>query len=145
MSGGLPNESRRSGSGAGKSLERPRLILALAQQVAGIGPELAIADDASRWPGDLDGLDSIGLAEAEVDARVGGRLVAAAADAPGHAAPAPGDDRDLRPDGVAVRLAAFQAEGQKPAAVAPVVQVSQRLAVREDQHVLSAVIVDVAH
>ena len=54
-----------------------------------------------------------GVAQAEVEPRVAGRLVAAAADAPGDEAPAAGDDGDLRPDGVAVRAATLQAEGQR--------------------------------
>ena len=48
-------------------------------------------------------LDPIDLAEAEMEPRVGGRLIAAAAGAPGHAAAAAGDHGDLGPDGVAVR------------------------------------------
>src|SRR3954464_13662515 len=106
------DDSRRSLGGSGKPLKRTRLIPVLAQQVTGICPDLPIAGDSSRWPGDLDGLDPIGLAQAEGDARGGGRLVAASADTPGNAAPAAGDNGDLRPDGIAIRPATFQAQGQ---------------------------------
>jgi hypothetical protein len=61
------------------------------------------------------------------------------------AAPAPGYHGDLGPDGVPVQLATFQAQGQEPAALAPVVEVAQRLVVCEDQHVLPAIVVPVAH
>ena len=55
------------------------------------------------------------------------------------------DDGDPGADGVAVGAAALQAEGERPAAFGPVVEVGQGLVVRQDQHVLTAVVVEVAH
>jgi len=52
------------------------LVLALAEQVAGIDAEPPIVVDTSGRPGDRDGVDPIDRAETEVEARVGGRLVA---------------------------------------------------------------------
>ena len=122
-----------------------RLAPPFAEEVAGPGTQARVAFHTPRGPGDLDGLDAGGLAQAEVEPRVARRLVAAAAGAPGHAAPAAGDDRDPRPDGVAVGAATLQAEGQRPAPFGPVVEVGQRLVMRQDQHVLPAVVVEIAH
>ena len=91
---------------AGQRLGR---LVSLADQVAGVGAEISMAVHVAGGPDDLDQVDPVGVSQAEVEPRVGGRLVAAAAEAMGHAAPAPGDDGNLRPHGVAVRAAALEA------------------------------------
>ena len=61
-----------------------------------------------------------------------------------YKAPAAGDDVDDRPDCIAVRLASDQAKSQKSSACGLVMQVGERLVVRQDQHVHPAVIVEIA-
>ena len=83
--------------------------------------------------------------QAEVEPRVAGRQVAAAADAPGDLAAAAGGDRDRRPDGVAVRPRPLEAEGHEVARPRRlVVEGDQRLVLRDDQDVDAAVVVEVA-
>ena len=78
-------------------------IVVLAQQVAGICSQVIEPADFPGWPGHLDRLDAIDGSKAEMKPRVGGRLVAPAADPPAEEAPATGVDVDPGPDGVPIR------------------------------------------
>src|SRR5262245_52086819 len=60
-----------------------RLVLALAQQVAGIGSQVAIPIQPPGGPAHFHDLDPAARPEAEMEARIACGLVAAAADAPG--------------------------------------------------------------
>src|SRR4051812_6296732 len=97
----------------------------LADQVGGVDGGAVEAIDPAGWPSDLDRLDPVDRAQAEEEARVAGRLVAAAADAPGDLLPAAGRHGDLCPDGVAVGSGPLQAEGEPVATGGPVMEVDQ--------------------
>ena len=99
----------------------------------------------SRGPEDFDGLDPVSVSQAEVETWVARRLEAATPRPPGHESPAGSNDRDPGADGVAVRAATLQAEGERPSTFGPVVEVGHGLVVRQDQHVLTAVVVEIAH
>ena len=123
-------------SAAGRWRREPgdghHFTLALAQQVGGIGRQGPEPSDPPRRPGHLDRVDPVGVAEAEVEPRVAGRLVAPPAEPPGDLAPTARDDGDPGADGVAVGGRPLEAEGQRsgPPAVL-VVEVGQRLVLGE--------------
>ena len=103
-----------------------------------------MAVDPPRRPGDLDRLDPVGPAEPEVEPRIGGGQVAAAADALGDLATAPARDRHPGADAVAVGGGPFEAEGEEVAARGPVVEIGQGRVLGDDQEVEPAVVVEVA-
>ena len=62
-----------------------------------IGLEALCDDRSARGPADLDRIDDAGLAQPEVQPRVGGGLIAAGTDPLGYEPPASRDDRHSRP------------------------------------------------
>ena len=68
--------------------------LAFAEEVAPVGGQLLVSIDPARRPADLDPLDPGRRPQAEVEPRVAGRLVAAAAEPPRRLPGSAGLDRD---------------------------------------------------
>src|SRR4051794_16931574 len=75
---------------------------------------------------------------------VAGRLVASPADLPGRLTPAAGRHDDPRTDRVAVPSGPFEGKRQPRAAGGPIVEISQRYVLREDQEVDPSVVVEIA-
>src|SRR5262249_47050120 len=96
------------------------------------------------WPAHLHQFDLPARSEAEMEARVAGRLVAATADAPGLLATARDDDGDAGSDGVAVGGGPLRAGRQGVGGGGLVVEVSQRLALAEQEQVDTAIVVEIA-
>ena len=138
---GDPPRPRRSGREAAQG---PRHAFPLAQQVTGVGRESAVSVRPSGGPGDFDPVGAGILTEAEVEAGVAGRLIAAPADAPGGPATTAGRDRDAGADRLALRRRRFQQERQRVTALGAVVEIGQRPVERRDHQVDPAVIVEVA-
>ncbi len=89
-------------------------------------------------------VDPLGPAEAEMEPGVGRREVAAAAEPPGMLAATAGLQGHHGADGVAVRRAAFEAEGGEVARLGLVVEVGERADLVHDDRVEPAVVVQVA-
>ena len=88
-------------SAAGREpLEWFRPALSFAEEVAA-GLQAVVAIDAAGGPGDLHEVDAGGVAQAEVEPRVGRRLEAGPSGAPGRQPMAAGDNHDPGADCVA--------------------------------------------
>ena len=103
-----------------------------------------MAIDPPGRPGDLDRLDPVGPAEAEVEARTGGGEVARPPDAPGDLAAASARDRHPGADAIAVGGGPFEEEGEGVSPLGPVVEIGQGSVLGDDQEVEPAVVVEVA-
>ena len=130
---------------SGSAPESGQRALALSPRdvVAGIGRQRAEAIQSPGGPDHLERLDPGGVCQAEVQPRVGGRLVASAAKTPGDVASATRDDGHPGADCVAIGGSAFQAKGQRVARGRPVVEIDQRTVLCDEQKVDPAVVVKV--
>ncbi len=111
----IPNLAVVQARRAGKSRQGTRRRIAFAQGISGPGGERRPAVDLTRRPADFDLLDVVVRAETEVEARIAGGLVAAAADALGDLASAAGGEGDPGPDAVAVGCRPFEPERDEAA------------------------------
>ena len=106
--------------------------------------------DLSRRPTHLDRFDLSRCSQAEMQPGIAGRLIAAPADALGHAAPPAAVNRDPRPHGIAVRSGTLQAEPDEMArrtlrgCPGSVVQVNEWLILIEHDRVETPVVIQVA-
>ena len=113
--------------------------------VAAVDLQVREAIDATGRPADLDFVDSV-LSQAEMEARVGGRLIATAPVTPGAAATAAGRDGNDRAHAVAVGPRPFQEkrDGVAGRARGLVVEEDERRILRHRNQVDAAVVVEIA-
>src|SRR5690606_35503996 len=99
---------------------------------------------AAGWPADLDRIDAPGVAEAEVQAGVAGRLVAAASEAGGDPAAAAGLDDDRGTDAVAVRRGPLEPQDEEAAGpLGAIAEQHERLVLGLEDGIGQAVVVQV--